>query len=120
MTDDYREGGTLILQRPLEQAEKKPPAGDACLVNLHPPGPDIGRRIALTGQQYIVGRDTELRLTTNPASLSRPTMYCALSSGIRRPMSGPGGCRLTMHASPAGFLSEAPSGRGKISVPPSR
>jgi len=30
-----------------EAAEKKPPAGDACLVNLHPPGPDIGRRIPL-------------------------------------------------------------------------
>ena len=54
MTDDYREGGTLILQRPMEMAEKKPPAGDACLVNLHPPGPDIGKRVPLANAQYIV------------------------------------------------------------------
>ena len=50
-------------------------------------------------------RDTELRLTTKPASLSRPTMYWLLTSGMRRPMSGPGGCRLTRHASPAGPAS---------------
>ncbi|MDQ3370216.1 MAG: GGDEF domain-containing protein [Myxococcota bacterium] len=72
MTDEYREGGTLILQRPLGASdEKKPPAGDACLVNLHPPGPDIGRRIPLLNTQYIVGRDSEAALVVGRSSVSR-------------------------------------------------
>lgn len=72
MTDDYREGGTLILQRPIGGAdEKKPPTGDACLVNLHPPGPDIGRRIPLLNQQYIVGRDSEAGFVVSRSSVSR-------------------------------------------------
>ncbi|MGE0401192.1 MAG: diguanylate cyclase [Kofleriaceae bacterium] len=71
MTDDYREGGTLILQRPMEMAEKKPPAGDACLVNLHPPGPDIGKRVPLLNPQYIVGRDSEAGFVVSRSSVSR-------------------------------------------------
>jgi len=71
VTDDYREGGTLILQRPLGAEEKKTPAGEACLVNLHPPGPDIGRRIPLTNSQYIVGRDSEAGLVVSRSSVSR-------------------------------------------------
>jgi two-component system, cell cycle response regulator len=71
VTDDYREGGTLILQRPLIPAEKKPPTGDACLVNLHPPGPDIGRRIPLLNPQYIVGRDSEAGFVVSRSSVSR-------------------------------------------------
>ena len=72
MTDDYREGGTLILARPLGPTdEKKPPAGDACLVNLHPPGPDIGRRIPLLNPQYVVGRDSEAAFVVSRSSVSR-------------------------------------------------
>jgi diguanylate cyclase (GGDEF)-like protein len=71
VTDDYREGGTLILQRPLDLIEKKPPTGDACLVNLHPPGPDIGRRIPLLSTQYIVGRDSEAGFVVSRSSVSR-------------------------------------------------
>jgi len=72
VTDDYRDGGTLILQRPLgPQEEKKGPAGEACLVNLHPPGPDIGRRIPLLNSQYIVGRDNEAGLVVGRSSVSR-------------------------------------------------
>ncbi len=70
MTDDYRDGGTLILSRPLTQ-EKKPPTGDVCLVNLHPPGPDIGRRIPLINSQYIVGRDNEAGFVVSRSSVSR-------------------------------------------------
>jgi diguanylate cyclase (GGDEF)-like protein len=69
--DDYREGGTLILQRPLITTEKTTPAGDACLVNLHPPGPDIGRRIPLLNAQYIVGRDSEAGFVVGRSSVSR-------------------------------------------------
>jgi len=71
VTEDYREGGTLILQRPLDTPDKKPPSGDACLVNLHPPGPDIGRRIPLLNTQYIVGRDSEAGLVVSRSSVSR-------------------------------------------------
>ncbi len=71
MTEDYREGGTLILQRPLGPVDKKPPSGEACLVNLHPPGPEIGRRIPLVNPQYIVGRDSEAGFVVSRSSVSR-------------------------------------------------
>jgi two-component system, cell cycle response regulator len=71
VNDDYREGGTLILQRPLSTPDKKPLAGDACLVNLHPPGPEIGRRIPLVNSQYIVGRDSEAGFVVGRSSVSR-------------------------------------------------
>jgi len=71
VTDDYRDGGTLILSRPMGVSEKKPPSGDACLVNLHPPGPDIGRRIPLVENQYIVGRDSEAGFVVSRSSVSR-------------------------------------------------
>jgi diguanylate cyclase (GGDEF)-like protein len=70
--DDYREGGTLILQRPLSQSDRiKPPVGDACLVHLHPPGPEIGRRSPLVNAQYIVGRDSEAGFVVSRSSVSR-------------------------------------------------
>ena len=71
MTEDYREGGTLILQRPLDLVDKKPATGDVCLVNLHPPGPDIGRRIPLLNTTYVVGRDSEAGLVVSRSSVSR-------------------------------------------------
>ncbi len=72
MTDDYRDGGTLILQRPIAPPEKKGgPVGEACLVNLHPPGPDIGRRIPLVNTQYVVGRDSEAGFVVSRSSVSR-------------------------------------------------
>jgi len=72
VTDDYREGGTLILQRPIGSPdEKKALIGDACLVNLHPPGPDIGKRVQLMNTQYIVGRDSEAAFVVSRSSVSR-------------------------------------------------
>jgi len=59
------------LQRPLGPVEKKPPSGEACLVNLHPPGPEIGRRIPLVNAQYIVGRDSEAGFVVSRSSVSR-------------------------------------------------
>jgi two-component system cell cycle response regulator len=69
--DDYRERGTLVMQRPTGPAEKAAPSGEACLVNLHPPGPDIGRRIPLIDRQYSVGRDTDSSLVVSRSSVSR-------------------------------------------------
>lgn len=71
MTEDYRDGGTLILQRPLGVAEVQAPNGEACLVHLHPPGSDIGRRIPLVDTEYIVGRDNEAGLVVSRSSVSR-------------------------------------------------
>jgi two-component system, cell cycle response regulator len=71
VTEDYREGGTLILQRAIGPVDKKTGGGDACLVNLHPPGPDIGRRIPLLNTQYIVGRDSEAGFVVSRSSVSR-------------------------------------------------
>ncbi len=71
MTEDYREGGTLILQRPPGPSDKEAITGDACLVNLHPPGPDIGRRIPLASPKYIVGRDSEAGFIVSRSSVSR-------------------------------------------------
>jgi two-component system, cell cycle response regulator len=72
VTDDYRDGGTLILQRPLGPPEKKEKvSGEACLVNLHPPGPDIGKRVPLVNTQYIVGRDQDAGFVVSRSSVSR-------------------------------------------------
>jgi diguanylate cyclase (GGDEF)-like protein len=72
VSEDYRNGGTLILARPLDPSgEKKVTAGEACLVNLHPPGPDIGRRIPLQSAAYIVGRDNDADFVVSRSSVSR-------------------------------------------------
>jgi diguanylate cyclase (GGDEF)-like protein len=69
--DDYRESGTLVMPRPMGLVEKSPPGGEACLVNLHPPGPDLGRRFTLTSSQYTVGRDTDSTFVVSRSSVSR-------------------------------------------------
>ena len=71
MKDDYRESGTLVMPRMQGPAEAAAPSGEACLVNLHPPGPDIGRRIPLIDRQYTVGRDSESGLVVGRSSVSR-------------------------------------------------
>jgi diguanylate cyclase (GGDEF)-like protein len=69
--DDYRESGTLVMPRPTGLIEKSLPSGEACLVNLHPPGPDLGRRIPLVERQYTVGRDSESSFVVSRSSVSR-------------------------------------------------
>lgn len=71
MSNDYGNGGTLILARPLESAPERQVIGESCLVHLHPPGPDIGRRIPLVNPAYIVGRDAETDLCVSRSSVSR-------------------------------------------------
>jgi two-component system cell cycle response regulator len=56
VSDDRNGGGTLILARPLVEPVAKN-TGEACLVLLHPPGPDLGRRMALSKETYQVGRE---------------------------------------------------------------
>jgi diguanylate cyclase (GGDEF)-like protein len=54
--EKHRNSGTLILSRPVEETTPRE-RGEACLVLLHPPGPDIGRRTPLTQRNYIIGRE---------------------------------------------------------------
>ncbi len=74
MKDDYRDGrdtGTLVMQNPADLIEQSQTSGEACLVNLHPPGPDIGRRVALLAHHYMVGRDTDSGFVVPRSSVSR-------------------------------------------------
>jgi diguanylate cyclase (GGDEF)-like protein len=65
-----RNSGTLIIARPIE-APKPRERGEACLVLLHPPGPDIGKRTPLSKKAYIVGRDADVDLVISRSSVSR-------------------------------------------------
>jgi len=65
-----RNSGTLIIARPVE-APKPRERGEACLVLLHPPGPDIGKRTPLSKRAYVVGRDAEVDLVISRNSVSR-------------------------------------------------
>jgi two-component system, cell cycle response regulator len=65
-----RDGGTLIIPRVAVLSEPQP-HGDACLVLLHPSGPDLGRRTALEGASYIIGRDTDADLVVPRSAVSR-------------------------------------------------
>jgi diguanylate cyclase (GGDEF)-like protein len=47
------------------------PKGDACIILLHPPGPDIGKRTPLVQKRYVVGRDAEADLVISRSSVSR-------------------------------------------------
>ena len=66
-----RNSGTLILVSPIDAAPKPVSRGEACLVLLHPPGPDIGRRTPLARQSYVIGRDTEADLVISRSAVSR-------------------------------------------------
>ena len=71
MSDKDR-SGTLILARPVDGPELNPPErGEACIVLLHPPGPDIGKRTPLKERTYVVGRDNEADLVIPRSSVSR-------------------------------------------------
>jgi diguanylate cyclase (GGDEF)-like protein len=57
VSEKQRNSGTLILSRPVEAVTRTQERGEACLVLLHPPGPDIGRRTPLTQRSYVIGRE---------------------------------------------------------------
>jgi two-component system, cell cycle response regulator len=71
VSTDYRDGGTLVLARPLEAPDKKKSGEDACLVMIHPPGPDIGKRVPLSNPVYVVGRDATADFVVPRNSVSR-------------------------------------------------
>ncbi len=45
--------------------------GEACIILLHPPGPDIGRRTPLEGASYVFGREADADLVISRNSVSR-------------------------------------------------
>jgi diguanylate cyclase (GGDEF)-like protein len=71
VSTDYRDGGTLVLARPLEAPDKKKSGEAACLVMIHPPGPDIGKRVPLANPVYVVGRDATADFVVPRNSVSR-------------------------------------------------
>ena len=66
-------------------------AGEACLVLIYPPGPDMGKRFPLARNEIVLGRDTESRSTWMSQSAPRPSTTSLRDNGNRFPMSGPGG-----------------------------
>ncbi len=70
MTNDGN-SGTLILSAPLGEPAPREAGGDACLISLHPPGPDIGKRTALVESAIVVGRDESADLVISRSSVSR-------------------------------------------------
>jgi diguanylate cyclase (GGDEF)-like protein len=66
------EDGTLFLKKTgRANKSKSAEVRDACLILLYPPGPGIGRRIALTRDEYVVGRIPEVDIVIERDSVSR-------------------------------------------------
>jgi len=68
---DSKNSGTVIISSPLMTKKPSAKTGDACIILLHPPGPDIGRRTPLTKEAYVFGRDEEADLVISRSSVSR-------------------------------------------------
>ena len=71
MSSDRKTSGTVILARPVGMEEGGKPTGEACLILIHPPGPDIGRRTPLTNDSYVFGREAGVDLIIGRSSVSR-------------------------------------------------
>jgi two-component system, cell cycle response regulator len=68
---DRKNSGTVILARPVGMEQVEKPQGEACLILIHPPGPDIGRRTPLTNESYVFGREAGVDLIIGRSSVSR-------------------------------------------------
>ena len=68
---DEGDGRTVVLTKVEAAPVQELVQGDACIVLLHPPGPDIGRRTSLTGETYVVGRENDADLIINRSAVSR-------------------------------------------------
>jgi two-component system, cell cycle response regulator len=66
-----RSGGTLVLVGPIDAPTAPAERGEACLILLHPPGPEIGRRTPLVRDSYVVGRDVDADLVISRSAVSR-------------------------------------------------
>jgi len=68
---DPKNSGTVIISSPLLTQKPGAKTGEACIILLHPPGPDIGRRTPLNKQSYVFGRDDEADMVISRSSVSR-------------------------------------------------
>jgi two-component system cell cycle response regulator len=66
-----KNSGTVILSAPIRGSEKPKSQGEGCIILLHPPGPDIGRRTPLVKNVYVFGRDESVDLVISRGSVSR-------------------------------------------------
>ena len=51
--------------------KSKPEGGEGCLVLIYPPGPDMGRRFALTRSEVVLGRGADCDIQVDRDSVSR-------------------------------------------------
>jgi two-component system cell cycle response regulator len=68
---EKRQSGTLILAAPVEPVVPAGHRGEACIVLLHPPGHDIGRRTPLKEKEYVIGRESDADLVIPRSAVSR-------------------------------------------------
>ena len=66
-----KNSGTVILSAPIRGDAKPKAQGEGCIILLHPPGPDIGRRTPLVKNTYVFGRDESVDLVISRGSVSR-------------------------------------------------
>ena len=66
-----RSSGTLVLISPIDSPEPPADEGDACLILLHPPGPELGRRTPLQRDAYVIGREVDNDLVIGRSAVSR-------------------------------------------------
>ena len=66
-----KDSGTLFLKKTPKHRPLPTAAGEACVILLYPPGPDLGRRVPLTKNEYIVGRVPEVDIVIERDSVSR-------------------------------------------------
>jgi diguanylate cyclase (GGDEF)-like protein len=81
MDDEDSEVKTRITQRPVRP--QAPPGGGECLVLIHPPGANLGRRYPLDRPFVTIGRDTENDIVLDRDSVSRRHARLALANGQR-------------------------------------
>lgn len=69
MGTDKSDSGTVFLQK--AEADRKAAPRDACVILLHPAGPDLGRRIPLERDTYVLGRVDDADIVVSRDSVSR-------------------------------------------------
>ncbi|HKE17884.1 MAG TPA: GGDEF domain-containing protein [Kofleriaceae bacterium] len=69
--DKKRRGRTVVLDDPPGVGRGDGSQGQACMILIHAPGGEIGRRIALAGDQYVLGREDDADILLDRASASR-------------------------------------------------
>ncbi len=69
MADDI--GGTQILAKPTLKQRGKTEVHEACIILIHPPGANIGKRTRLIEKEYLVGREIDSDFVVDRSSVSR-------------------------------------------------